>query len=44
MAAHSADYAELSERARRIYAEQLVKGNLVKKDIDPNDPNAGATV
>ena len=24
--AHSADYAELAEQARRIYAEQLVKG------------------
>jgi len=27
-----------------IQREDLVKGNVVKKDTDPNDPNAGATV
>ncbi|MDD2926039.1 protein translocase subunit SecF [Rhodoferax sp.] len=27
-----------------IQREDLVKGNVAKKDIDPNDPNAGATV
>jgi len=27
-----------------IQREDLVKGNVAKKDTDPNDPNAGATV
>ncbi|MBT3068964.1 protein translocase subunit SecF [Rhodoferax sp. U11-2br] len=27
-----------------IHREDLVKGTVVKKDTDPNDPNAGATV
>jgi len=27
-----------------IHREDLVKGTVVKKDSDPNDPNAGATV
>jgi preprotein translocase subunit SecF len=27
-----------------IQREDLVKGGVAKKDIDPNDPNAGATV
>jgi len=27
-----------------IAREDLVKGPVAKKDLDPNDPNAGATV
>jgi preprotein translocase subunit SecF len=27
-----------------IQREDLVKGVIPKKDLDPNDPNAGATV
>jgi preprotein translocase subunit SecF len=27
-----------------IQREDLVKGGVAKKDLDPNDPNAGATV